>query len=410
MLLVIGAIGLVVGVVPALSLLRYTTTNPSFCLGCHSTGETTDVGKKSLVHPSYSKVPCIECHADPARSFRGLFIVAEGYRGGFSAEPERVSANCRRCHGDILKGESPRFKFNALNIKIPHRFHVETVGVRCTECHSNITHEKSTPATNRPHMEACLRCHAADAKAASCRKCHPTGLLPLPQVALASPAECSRCHSDFQAKAIKFANLDFSHPRHQDRGIKCSLCHSNTGKHGSILLSREACMSCHHGPENAQCSSCHGLQRDFYQGSLPGRSGGITNPMVGKVGCRDCHDPAAKHSLKTVSARCLNCHGQSYGEIFAGWEAGLKTSLEQVGALLKEAEAVVTKKAGRESREANALLDHARRNYELVVKGKGLHNPDLAEALLSEAKKALNRVLLAAPVKEAAIKPARLAR
>lgn len=251
MVLVIGAIGFVVGVVPALSLIRYTTTNPSFCIGCHSTRETLDVGMRSLIHPSYSKVPCIECHADPSKSFRGLFIIAEGYRGGFSADPERVSTNCLRCHEDVLGNEFPKFKFNKLNIRIPHRFHLETVGAKCTDCHSNITHERAIPVTNRPHMEACLKCHTEDAKASSCKKCHPEGSLSLPRTPYASPSECGSCHPDFSTKAIKFANLDFSHSRHLEGGAKCSLCHSNAKNHGQILMGREGCMSCHQAQEVA---------------------------------------------------------------------------------------------------------------------------------------------------------------
>ena len=163
-----GLFILVLGALPLLGIANFTTTNPAYCLNCHATGETPDMGKKSLVHPSYDKVKCVDCHAKP-----GQLVIAEGYRGGFTAEAERVSPNCMRCHEKIISNEQKDFKYNVNNIRIPHEFHVKTVGALCTNCHRNVAHDFREPQTNRPQMEYCRQCHSPTD---DCMKCHPSGL------------------------------------------------------------------------------------------------------------------------------------------------------------------------------------------------------------------------------------------
>lgn len=165
----------VVGIVVVLAiggvlwLPHYTTSSASYCLTCHGTGETPDKSKSSSVHPSYAEVSCVDCHAKP-----GQPIITEGYRGGFSADPALVSSNCRRCHEDVVKNKDVDAKFNPLGIKIPHKEVPEEVFLQCTNCHRDIAHDLSNPATNRPHREYCYECHSEQE---SCSKCH-TGNVP----------------------------------------------------------------------------------------------------------------------------------------------------------------------------------------------------------------------------------------
>lgn len=159
---------IVLASLPLLGVANYTTTNPSFCLSCHATGETPDMSRRSLVHPGYDKVKCVDCHAKP-----GQVLIAEGYRGGFKAEPERVSPNCLRCHQNMITDEQVDFKFNVNNVRIPHRFHIDTVGAYCTDCHRNIAHDFGEPQTNRPRMSYCMQCHQPTD---TCMKCHPAGI------------------------------------------------------------------------------------------------------------------------------------------------------------------------------------------------------------------------------------------
>jgi nitrate/TMAO reductase-like tetraheme cytochrome c subunit len=151
-------------------LPRYTTSNPDFCLSCHSTGETPDRSPQSLVHPTYDMVSCTDCHAKP-----GPIPILDGYQDGYSADPERVNDNCRRCHGGIADKKEVEFEHNEYDIRIPHKFHLEVVGAQCTDCHRNIAHEMISPATNRPHMDYCFQCHTTP-QSRTCTKCHVEGI------------------------------------------------------------------------------------------------------------------------------------------------------------------------------------------------------------------------------------------
>ncbi|MDO8670586.1 MAG: hypothetical protein Q7O66_04045 [Dehalococcoidia bacterium] len=169
MVIILGAfLILVLGSLPLLGIANFTSTNPIYCLTCHGIGDTPDMSKMSLVHPGYDKVKCVDCHAKP-----GWLVVADGYRSGFKADPEQVSPNCRRCHEKIISNEQVDFKYNVNNIRIPHEFHVKTVGVLCANCHRNIAHDFGEPQTNRPQMEYCRQCHQPNE---DCLKCHPQGL------------------------------------------------------------------------------------------------------------------------------------------------------------------------------------------------------------------------------------------
>ncbi len=197
----------IVAVMPILGLAHFTTTNPSFCLTCHSTGETADMSQPSKVHPSYSVVSCIDCHADNG-GYKHL--ITDGYRGGYSASPERVSSNCERCHANMIsKDDTKGFQHNPLNIYIPHDKHM-AIGAKCTDCHRNIAHDLNINPTNRPRMAYCFQCHSSQT---SCTTCHPGGPpkgapttpIPPPAIMPQTPSpdaaeatwqvKCSQCHA-----------------------------------------------------------------------------------------------------------------------------------------------------------------------------------------------------------------------
>ncbi len=202
--------GLLLTVSPLIFWLpRYTTSSPSYCLSCHDgSGGLPNRGIESKVHPSFTEVTCTGCHAKPGQ------IVYEGYREGFTSEPERVSPNCVKCHRKIgERNDQVGFKFNPLQIVIPHRVHLD-LGAKCTDCHANVAHDLREPQTNRPRMEYCSQCHATTTE--SCGKCHadeiPAGALPPPFPAgLVGDGRglysryCANCHG---AKGDRVAGVD----------------------------------------------------------------------------------------------------------------------------------------------------------------------------------------------------------
>jgi len=193
----------------AVWLPRYTTSEPSYCLSCHGEGGgLPNRGIPSKVHPPFSQVTCVQCHAKHGQ------LVFEGYRKGFMAEPERLGPNCLKCHQQMTqRNDQEGFKFNALNIRIPHKLHVD-VGAKCTDCHTNIAHDLKMPQTNRPRMEYCAQCHAVTVEA--CTKCHIEKIPPGP-IPTAPPAGvtgdgrsfyskyCAECHG---AKGDKIAGIN----------------------------------------------------------------------------------------------------------------------------------------------------------------------------------------------------------
>ncbi|TEU14108.1 MAG: c-type cytochrome [Anaerolineales bacterium] len=203
--------GLALMAVPVVSALpRYTTSSSAYCSSCHSTGDIPDRTIASKVHPDFDQVTCVDCHGKP-----GQFIY-DGYRKGFMAEPERVGPQCLRCHEDIVhRNDQADFKFNVMDIKVPHKLHAE-MGARCVDCHANVAHDLKEPQTNRPRMEYCAQCHAATTEA--CTKCHGAGVPPGP-IPISPPAgmvadgttlfiqHCAECHS---LKGDRIAGADLS--------------------------------------------------------------------------------------------------------------------------------------------------------------------------------------------------------
>lgn len=207
MWVLVGLVAAVLAMLPMLGLAHFTTTTPRFCLTCHGTGETADVGQPSAVHPDYGDVGCIACHSEDGGHF-----VTDGYKTGFMAEPGRVSQNCERCHESMkTKSDTEGFKFNVYNIRFPHQKHF-SFGAQCADCHRNIAHDLNIKQTFRPRMAYCFQCHPSTD---SCDKCHPDGppaeatVIPpparLPETPSADVAQatfevkCSKCHAIYPA-------------------------------------------------------------------------------------------------------------------------------------------------------------------------------------------------------------------
>jgi len=199
----VGVVILLLALSPMVMLAHYTTTNPRFCLTCHGTGETANVGLPSNVHPDYGEVGCLDCHAE-----NGGHFVTDGYQTGFMAEPDRISQNCERCHENMkTKMDTEGFKFNEKNITIPHQTHFG-FGAVCADCHRDVAHDLNINQTNRPRMAYCFQCHPSTDK---CTKCHPDGP-PAEKTTIPPPAKrpevpsadasratfeqaCSKCHA-----------------------------------------------------------------------------------------------------------------------------------------------------------------------------------------------------------------------
>lgn len=161
------AIILVLAAIPALGLVRFTTTHPFFCLSCHQNQEPMARWLPSCVHPA--SVTCTDCHTTS-----GGIIPSK-----FSASDDLMNNNCLRCHATIHRGEQTDLASVRI-VKISHKLHAEKK-VLCIDCHRNIGHDSFNPRTNRPQMETCYHCHQAHPRTQACDKCHPINLVYSPK-------------------------------------------------------------------------------------------------------------------------------------------------------------------------------------------------------------------------------------
>lgn len=164
-----GVAAVVLGIVAVLSLMRYSSGNPSFCLNCHAQGPVplavSDKGHTGIV-------PCIACHA------RARFPIAQGFPRSFSADPEDVNTKCRGCHKEVGPGEPRVMRANVRDISIPHKLHVGTMNVPCVQCHANVAHDDRPTPTNRPSMQICSSCHNTQENCQTCHRRGPSAMAP----------------------------------------------------------------------------------------------------------------------------------------------------------------------------------------------------------------------------------------
>lgn len=306
----------VAGANVAFGLPRYTTTSSDYCLSCHSTGETLDAARASFVHPSYDRVGCTDCHSRPGE------VVAEGYRNGYSADPERVSANCTKCHQGVAGTDEQRgFKYNRLEITIPHRFHVETVKAQCTDCHRNVAHDFREDPTNRPRMDYCFSCHQSP-ESRTCNKCHQAQI-PQGAAQVQTPrqpagdtsdsgadlyaANCASCHGK-DGMLLPSANL----------GDRERI--SRLGKTGvaEIISAGSAGMPAYASEEGGTLSQGQVQAITDYVLSLPGdtprdsgaRASATTTPDSSASGT-GAGSTGTQSAEELYSAYCQSCHGNN---------------------------------------------------------------------------------------------------
>jgi hypothetical protein len=117
--------------------------------------------------------------------------------------------------------------------------------------------------------------------------------------------------------------------------------------------------------------------------------------MAGKVECVGCHDLTKKHSVAGQAEKCTECHDKGYRDMLAMWQGQVGEAEKAARAALAKGEAALAaaRKGRRDVPAAGDLLARARKDYEVVAKARGLHNPDLAEAIFTESRKAAERAV-----------------
>jgi hypothetical protein len=253
-LLTWGAIAVVIVVLAALAVPVISTLQPEYYRRYPALGLRMDHWATS----THSRISCAECHVNPG--VRGLLSFAATSVPAFYSQllqgpddtnlltaPERVA--CQKCH------TSYRSVAPSGDLLIPHRAHVEVLGMECVACHTDLVHSFNRHGFNKPEMESCLeQCHDGDTASNECVDCHTRKHTPESheqadwlQVhdAAASMEDCAECHDwtpgycaecHEKRPASHVGNWKSGHaPSARVRGDGCVVCHGG----------EEFCDQCH---------------------------------------------------------------------------------------------------------------------------------------------------------------------
>ena len=209
-------------------------------------------------------------------------------------------------------------------VKFPHAYHVEDMGMECEICHAEVAQSRSGLDDHLPGKDGCAECHDVE----------DTDL-------------CTQCHND-PDEPRSFARImsyspKFNHAVHVEKEVSCAHCHGAVAKSDSSatehLPGMEACMGCHDGMQaQKDCILCHESSR----GKIPsdhvsplwsrqhGDDASLDNGQSctlchARNDCQECHQgdnllPRAhppgfqfKHAIEIRTGRteCSACHEQS---------------------------------------------------------------------------------------------------
>lgn len=247
-------IGLAVAVVLGIGLAVFSTLQPDYYRRYPALAERMDNWKDS----THSKVSCGQCHIHPG--IGGFVSFAAQAVPAFYSQllsgpdttnllqaPARVA--CEKCH-TTTRSVAP-----SGDLLIPHRAHVEVLGMECVTCHKDLVHSLNRRGFNRPEMELCLeQCHNGDKASNECADCHTRKNVP--------PSHAAADWLQAHGAAAAFEDCESCHSWTPDY---CATCHqqrpaSHVGNwksgHGPAALARgEGCTVCHGGEEF--CAQCH---------------------------------------------------------------------------------------------------------------------------------------------------------
>ena len=395
------------------------TSTSSFCSSCHYMKPFYQSWKDS----KHSQVQCKVCHYPPGfqskirAKMEGLVMVGRYWTKLYLkskpwAEIQDVSCLQSGCHDKRLLEGKVQFK----SVAFDHKAHFADLKrgkeLRCTSCHSQIVQGEHITVTEsscfichfkksdaHPRNADCAFCHRKDeltAKAAirydhtavflnnfSCDKCHSEVIQGDGDV----PREnCYKCHFE-QERLDRYGETDVVHKMHiAANKIECDQCHLPIQhKIDKDIETLADCKTCHTGSHEAQKILFTGQGGKGVGHSIP-------NVMFEKgLSCKGCHifhetrggQLVKSDTLTSAAAACESCHGRGFGRILQNWERATASRLAEVRAVYAQAAAEVA--ASPKKGAAQPLLDEASFNFDIVDRGKSVHNMTYAQELLGAA-------------------------
>jgi hypothetical protein len=157
-----------------------------------------------------------------------------------------------------------------------------------------------------------------------------------------------------------------------------------------IIVSHSRLTRLEVGLLNDTCEMCHWPESEFYRGQV---KVSLARPdWKGPVTCTDCHDFVHK---EPVAQKCVECHTTSYLLFLTEWTTGFDEEIALIAKRLQRAESALAR-APREDvlvPRAKKLAKEAREALDLIKRGRGVHHPDAAHALLAVARQKAENAL-----------------
>jgi len=397
------------------------TSSSKFCSACHYMAPFV----KSWKDSAHRNIECTSCHYPPGlkgvikSKFEGLVMVGRYWTKLYKntrpwAEISDLSCLKSGCHDKRLLEGKVKFK----SVVFDHKSHLGDVRrgkkLRCTSCHSQIVQGRHMTVTEA----TCFLCHFKES---------PTRPL---------PASCTGCH--LKSALVKPARSRYDHTQVFDQGFPCSKCHTATTM-GEGAVPRDNCFKCHFQADYLQkigdtelmhaihitdhkiecnlchleiqhkiikdtgaiagCQACHTGSHDAQTILYTGRGGkGVAQPMPNVMldkglSCRACHMDEMKKGTAHLPAAtwassekaCESCHGPGFALVFKEGEAAVAKKLAALKGAYAQTQEEVRQGKGDKKDRAQALLDEAAFNIDVVEKGRSVHNVPYAQELLSVA-------------------------
>ena len=199
------------------------------------------------------------------------------------------------------------------------------------------------------------------------------------------PTQCSNCHAGIEEIRTEIFGLDFPHKSHLlEQKIDCATCHSNIRKHGEFIATKQSCVTCHHKDTGKDCSSCHRLQTNFYQG---GKLNGQEIPKdimaEAEVECLDCHLGDNKQIYRSDKSKCAECHDEDYSDMYSEWQSSVKNLVQSLSLSLAD-----KRKQRLSEQERSTLREIEEFVQKITTDGsQGIHNYMFMEEMLTNLYK-----------------------
>jgi nitrate/TMAO reductase-like tetraheme cytochrome c subunit len=395
------------------------TSHSGFCNSCHYMKPFYQSWKTS----SHSHIECSTCHYAPGprskirAKIEGIMQVGRYWTKLYlKSKPwaEIPDESCLRggCHEKRLLEGQDKFKKTVFD----HKIHLSDLKrgkqLRCTSCHSQIVQGEHITVTEStcfichfkksehyPRISDCYHCHIKEDLISEktskfnhspvfdngfeCNKCHSQTIIGDGEV----PREnCYKCHWEMD-RLNKYDDTDLMHYTHiATSKIECNQCHLDI-QHKIIkeIDTMADCLTCH--------TDYHKAQKILFLGEGgKGVSHPVPNLMLEKgLSCKGCHIFHEEKGGRVIKSEtyvskakaCESCHGKGFARIMKDWEISTEKKLNQIQFIYKRAnnELKLTKNTDKE--KARKILEEAAFNIDIVERGKGVHNVEYSQELLS---------------------------